>query len=183
MAKAPATPKAEAAGSVPIAPQRSKKLLIIAVTLVVVAMLLFAGVAGLLMLKKAKGGEHAEDVETSEPFDLSKPPTFVALEPFVANLAPDEGDRYLQVVLALRVGDAKTGEMLGGFMPEIRHQINLLLTSKLPSELSTPDGREILADEIVARTNAVLGGSAKSGGAKAPQGPIQAVFFNSFIIQ
>ncbi|WP_332674687.1 flagellar basal body-associated FliL family protein [Aromatoleum sp.] len=186
MAKAPATPKPEAPEAAPVTPRRSKKLLIVVVSLVVVVMLLLVGVAGLLMLKKGKSAdaEHAEEVETSEPFDLSKPPTFVALEPFVVNLAPEDGERYLQVVLALRVGDPKTGEMLGGFMPAIRHQINLLLAGKLPSELATPAGRETLADEIVERTNGVLGGSrAKGADPKAPAGPIQAVLFNSFIIQ
>ncbi len=186
MAKAPATPKPEAAEAAPVVPPRSKKLLIIAVALVVVVMLVLAGVAGLLMLKKSKSAddEHAEDVAATQPFDLSKPPTFVSLEPFVVNLAPEDGERYLQVVLALRVADPKTGEMIGGFMPAIRHQINLLLAGKLPSELATPAGRESLADEIVERANGVLGGKrAKDADAKAPAGPIQAVLFNSFIIQ
>ena len=186
MAKAPAAPKAEAAEPVPIAPQRSKKLLIIGVALVVVVLLLLAGVAGLLMLKKAKtgGGEHADEVETTAPFDLSKPPAFVALDSFVVNLAPDEGERYLQAAISLRVADDKTGESIKGVMPIIRDEINKTLSSKLPSELSRIEGREQLADEIVERTNRALGGSrAKGADPKAPAGPVQAVLFNSFIIQ
>ena len=186
MAKAPATPKPEAAEPAPVAPPRSKKLLIIALALVVVVALLLAGVAGLLMLKKSKTAddEHTDDVAATQTFDLSKPPTFVSLEPFVVNLAPEDGERYLQVVLALRVADSRTGEMIGDFMPAIRHQINLLLAGKLPSELATPAGRETLADEIVERTNGVFGGKrAKNADAKALAGPILAVLFNSFIIQ
>lgn len=187
MAKAPNPPPAADAPAAP-APRRGKKLLIIIIALVVVLLLIVAGVVGLLMLKKGKGEgqDEAENKPAATAVDLSKPPIFVTLDPFVVNLAPAEGDRYLQVVLALRVSDVKVGDSLKGFMPEIRHQINLLLSSKLPSELSTPEGREALAAEILARTNGVLGAPGPGKGAAAPgapAGPIQAVLFNSFIIQ
>ncbi|QTQ38104.1 Flagellar protein [Aromatoleum petrolei] len=138
------------------------------------------------MKKSQSADAETEEAPAVATVDLNKPPTFVPLDPFVVNLAPAEGERYLQVVMALRVTDAKTGENLKAFMPEIRHQINLLLSSKLPSELSTMEGREALAEEIVRRTNGVLGTpAAKTGDGKAttPTGPIQAVLFNSFIIQ
>lgn len=158
-----------------------KKLLLILITLMLVIVLLGAGIIGLLLWKKG-GTAHGVD-EAVGTFDLAKPPAFVTLDPFVVNLSPEEGERFLQVVLALRVVDAKTGEKLTAFMPEIRHQTNLLLTGKRPSELSTPQGREALAQEIVARTNSVLGGAPANGSDKGPSGPVQAVLFNSFIIQ
>lgn len=187
MAKAPNPPPAADAPAAP-APKRSKKLLVIIGALVLVLVLIVAGVVGLLMLKKGKseGQDEAENQPATPLVDLSKPPTFVTLDPFVVNLAPAEGDRYLQVVLALRVTDAKVGDSLKGFMPQIRHEINLLLSSKLPSELSTPEGRETLASEILARINGVLGAPAPVKGQAAPgtpPGPIEAVLFNSFIIQ
>lgn len=186
MAKAPTPPPAAAAPPAP-APKRSKKLLILLIAAVVVVALLAAAVVGLLLMKKSQSAAgDSEDAPAVAAVDLSRPPTFVPMDPFVVNLAPAEGERYLQVVMALRVVDAKTGENLKAFMPEIRHQINLLLSSKLPSELSTMEGREALADEIVHRTNGVLGARpAKTGDGKisAPTGPIQAVLFNSFIIQ
>ena len=182
MAKAPAAAQTDAPAAAPT-PPKSKKLLIIIMAVVLVVVVLVAAVVVLLLLKKGSAGD---DAKASEPahatVDLSHPPTFVSLDPFVVNLAPAEGDRYLQVVLALRVGDPKTGDSLKGFMPAIRHRINLLLSSKLPSELATPDGREILADEIVEEVNLALGappGQKHDGEA----GPIQAVLFNSFIIQ
>ncbi|NMF91385.1 flagellar basal body-associated FliL family protein, partial [Aromatoleum petrolei] len=169
------------------APKRSKKLLILLIAAVAIVALLAAVVVGLLLMKKSQSADaETEEAPAVATVDLNKPPTFVPLDPFVVNLAPAEGERYLQVVMALRVTDAKTGENLKAFMPEIRHQINLLLSSKLPSELSTMEGREALAEEIVRRTNGVLGTpAAKTGDGKAttPTGPIQAVLFNSFIIQ
>lgn len=191
MAKAPSPPPAAeaAAPAAAPAPRRGKKLLMLIIIGVVVVALLVAGVVAVLLLKK--GSHKDEAAEEQKPaaataVDLSKPPNFVTLEPFVVNLAPAEGDRYLQVVLALRVDDHKVAESLKAFMPAIRHQINLLLSSKLPSELATPDGRENLASEILARTNTVLGAPAPAKGQEksaAPAGPIQAVMFNSFIIQ
>ncbi len=178
MAKAPATPQAEAAAAP--TPPKSKKLLIIVLAVVLVVLVLVAGVVGLLLLKKSGSADEAKGAEPAQAtVDLSKPPTFVSLDPFVVNLAPAEGERYLQVVLALRVADAKTGDSLKGFMPAIRHRINLLLSSKLPSELATLEGREALADEIVEESNIALG--FMPGGRDT--GPIEAVMFNSFIIQ
>lgn len=181
MAKASAT--AEAAEAPPR--KSGKKLLVIVLLLVVVLLIAAAGVIGLLLLKKSAGRDDtAEAAPAVATVDLSKPPAFATLDPFVVNLAPAEGERFLQVVMALRVADAKTGDSLKGFMPEIRHRINLLLSSKLPSELSTLEGREALADQIVDAVNQVLGipaGQHNPDG--TPAGPIRAVLFNSFIIQ
>ena len=192
MAKAPApADNAEA-------PKKSKKLLIIILIVVLVVLLLgAAAVVALLLLKKGDGEDEAAAAAAAPPpaatavaappgaVDLSKPPTFVPLDPFVVNLAAGEGDRYLQVVMALRVVDAKTGDGLKGFMPDIRHRINLLLRSKLPSELATAEGQEALANEIANSINQTLGFPAAPPGSTSlvAGGPVQAVLFNSFIIQ
>jgi flagellar FliL protein len=160
-------------------PKKGKKLLVIILIVVLLLVLVGGGLVGLLLMKR--GGQEADVSETSAPasarVDLSRPPTFVALEAFTVNLAPDEGNRFLQVVMALRVADARTGDNLKGFMPEIRHRVNLLLSGKLPSEVATAAGRETLAREIADEINVVLGGS------PGAEGPIQAVLFNSFIVQ
>lgn len=188
MAKAPAPPpQADEAAAAP-APKKSKKLIVILLIVLVVVLLAVVGVVTMLLLKKGNSSEDAtEKVEqtVSTGVDLTKPPTFVPLDPFVVNLAPAEGDRFLQVVMALRVADPKTGDGLKGYMPEIRHRINLLLSSKLPSELSTLEGREDLAEVIREQVNEVLGFPPPKRGAQgdADTGPIHSVLFNSFIIQ
>ncbi|ENO89539.1 flagellar basal body-associated FliL family protein [Thauera linaloolentis] len=191
MAKAPTKP--EAGGEAP--PKGKSKLLIAIVIVLLVALIAMAGLAVLLLLKnKDKGGEDgaATSAVVTPPappptpvVDLSKPPTFVPLDPFTVNLRRDEGDHYLQTVIVLRVADAKTGDGLKGYMPEIRHRINLLLSSRLPSELFTTEGRELLAASIVDETNAALGFPVQTDarGRTTSTGPIQAVLFNSFIIQ
>lgn len=176
MAKAPAAPQADT--TVPPT-ARSKKLLVIVLVAVVVVLLAVAAVAALMLTKKG-GGETSSYDQGRPAVDLARPPTFLSLDPFVVNLAPDEGERYLQVVIALRVPDNKTGETLKGFTPTIRHSINLILSSKLPSDLSTLQGREDLAEEITEELNTALG---FPPGPRAAKGPIDAVLFNSFIIQ
>ncbi len=189
MAKAPPKPEASEDGA---APKKKGKLMMIIIIVLIVVLIIVAGIGALLLLKKDKGQDEAATAESAAPaapqafvVDLSKPPTFVPLDPFTVNLRGDEGDHYLQVAVVLRVSDAKIGEGLKGFMPEIRHRINLMLSSKLPSELSTSEGREILAATIVDEANAALGFPVQvdARGRTTSGGPIQAALFNSFIIQ
>lgn len=183
MAKAPPPKnKAAAAAETPEKPKSKGKLLLVIFLIVLLLVVLVAGgLFALLMLKRGAGGEadgaSAESASAVPTIDLSRPPTFVQLDPFTRNLAHGEGDRYIQVVVALQVADARTGENLKGFMPAIRHRINLLLSGKLPSEVSNVVGQEQLATEIRDEINQVLGAPA---GATSP---VQAVMFNSFIIQ
>lgn len=187
MAKAPAKPEAPAVeGEAP--PKKGKKMLIIISISVLVLIIVVGGAIGALILMKKGGSTEAEDAVAAAPstvVDLSKPPIFAALDTFTVNLRREEGDRYLQAVIALRVADQKTADALKGFMPEIRHRINLLLSSKLPSEVQTIEGREALALEILDSINESLGFPPLPPGAPAPAvlPPVQAVLFNSFIIQ
>ena len=185
MAKAPAKP--EVAATDAPAPKKSK-LMIIIVVIVVLLLLIAAALVGVLLLVKGKNsGDSAEAtpaVQAAPTVDLSKPPVFVQLDTFTVNLAREETDHYLQAVIVLRVADATIGAQLNGFMPEIRHRINLLLSSKMPSEVSTMEGREKLAQEILTQVNSALGFNPPANAAPGTAvGPVQGVLFNSFIIQ
>ena len=173
---------------------KGKKLIIMLLAVMIVLLLLAVAFFGLLLMKK--GGSAKKDEGQSEAaaqnslpppisVDLNKPPAFVTLDPFVVNLAQDEGDRYLQAVIVFRVSDVKTGDALKNFMPTIRHRINITLSSKLPSEIGTPEGREALAMQIGQEINEALGYPVQRGNGQpiGLNGPIQAVLFNSFIIQ
>ena len=191
MAKAPA--KAEEGDDVP--KKKGKLGLIIVIVLLVVLILIAVGVGALLLLKGGKdkdAEEHAQQaapaaaqLQTAGTVDLTKPPTFVPLDAFTVNLRRDEGDHYLQVVAVLPVADATMDATLKAFMPEIRHRINLLLSSKLPSEVATVEGREALSLAITESINEALGFKPvrDAAGKPVPNGPVQAVLFTSFIIQ
>ncbi len=172
-----------------------KKLIITLLIVLIVLVLLTVAFFGLLLLKKGGNGKsdekQADATETPAALpppisvDLNKPPAFVTLDPFVVNLAQAEGDRYLQAVIVFRVQDIKTGDALKNFMPTIRHRINIILSSRLPSEIGTPEGREALAMQIGQEINEALGYPIQrnNGQPIGLSGPIQAVLFNSFIIQ
>jgi flagellar FliL protein len=191
MAKAPA--KAEEGDDVP--KKKGKLGLIIVIVLLVVLILVAVGVGALLLLKGGKDKdpeEHAQQaapaaaqLQTAGTVDLTKPPTFVPLDAFTVNLRRDEGDHYLQVVAVLRVADATMDATLKAFMPEIRHRINLLLSSKLPSEIATIEGRQALALTITEQINEALGFKPMrdATGQPVPNGPVHSVLFTSFIIQ
>lgn len=197
---------AKAEGAEGEAPKKSKKMLIIIIVAVLV--LAIAGGAAVMLLgkKKPADGEEADaDAEAAHEapakakvsVDKSKPPVFVPLEPFTVNLQPETGEQFLQVVLNFRAADAKLGDEVKVYMPEIRHHILMLLSSKKASEISSMEGREQLANEICIESNKVLGyepeapkkrKKAAAPAAEEPEalechGPIISVLFTSFIVQ
>ena len=191
MAKAPAKPEAEDEETeAEVKPSRGKKLLIIIIVVVLLLVIAAGGVLYLLLGNKdADKDEQAKDDEPPKiTVDKSQPPTFVPLESFTVNLQPGEGDHYLQAIIVLKVTEPKISDDLKVYMPEIRHRINLLLSSKLPSEISDIEGRENLAEEVMIETNYVLGYEPPSKKSRRkdpdePWGPVLAVLFNSFIVQ
>lgn len=187
-------PKAEAAADAAPAPKKSKKLLIL-IVLVVFVLGLVGGGAVLLLKKKAPAeGEEAVAEESSHSehqwpkYDPTKPPVFMALDAFTVNLQPENGEQYLQVVASVRVIDLSVGDTLKSFMPQIRHEILSLLAGKKASEITSPEGREDLAEEIKEIMNEVLGweppAKKKSKGKdEEAVGPVVSVFFTQFIVQ
>ncbi len=186
-------PKADAADAPP--KKKNKKLLVLVIIAVLV--LAIAGAGAFLLLgkkKKAEGEEEPEEVAhaTHEwpKYDPSKPPVFMPLEPFTVNLQPENGEQFLQLVSSVRVIDAKVGDTVKSYMPQIRHEVLTLLSAKKPSEITTPEGREELAEEMKDIMNEILGWEPppkkkKAGKGKEEEavGPVVAVFFTQFIVQ
>ncbi|GAB4174406.1 MAG: hypothetical protein OHK0026_06230 [Rhodocyclaceae bacterium] len=182
-----AEPKSEAGGK----GASKKKILLIAI----LGLVLGGGGAGAWFYLHAGGAQHAPQEKPAAP------PTFVNLEPFTVNLQPDgAADQYLQAVAVLRVADGAAAEKLKQYMPELRHRVLLLLSSKKAADMGTPAGREQLAEQLRAEANRILASAAgkaqRSAGPiagqaphagtpapPAPEDPVQSVLFTSFIIQ
>jgi flagellar protein FliL len=190
MSKAPAKPEA-AEGE---APKGGKKKLMIIIVVAVLVLAIGGGAAFFMMSKKkhAEGEDGEEEAAHHEPpkvkVDPSKPPVFVPLEQFTVNLAPEEGEHFLQATMILRVADPKVGDSLKLYMPELKHRILMILSSKKPSDLTSVDGREQLADEVKEEANDILGyapNPKKKGKRTRPEddGPVISVLFNQFIVQ
>jgi flagellar FliL protein len=111
-----------------------------------------------------------------EPEKSHKPSVFMNLEPFTVNLQSETGDRFLQTVIVFELTDDKVAEAIKLQLPVIRSRLLLLLSAKSPVELHTPQGKEKLADEIVAEAS-------KHFSSKPPEQALLRVHFNSFVIQ
>lgn len=150
-------PEAAAADA---APPKSKKMLIIVIVLVLVILLGGAAAAYFIFMKPhpARGGEEpvaAEHVDEEE--HAAEPPKYLDLGTYTANLMQEEGDRYLQVSISLKVSKATLEEKVKNTNPEIQHRVNMVLQSKRPSELATLDGKNKLAEQLKEQIQYVLG--------------------------
>ncbi|MDP1940005.1 MAG: flagellar basal body-associated FliL family protein, partial [Gallionella sp.] len=117
-------------------PPKSKKMLIIIIAVVV--LLAGGGGAAFFLMKpshpaKQDQAAEGEEVATGDhdeeeaPHEAVLPPKFVEIGTFTANLMQEEGDRYLQVAITLKLSKPELEEKLKANNPEVLHRINMLL--------------------------------------------------------
>ena len=177
-----AKPEAEGAA---VAPRKSKKLLIVIVAALVLVLALGGG--GYMVWKKMHPADEEDEVEVAaaKPKAEKKKggkeagPIYIALDQFTVNLAPDNGDQFLQVMISVEVEDIAVGDRLKSYTPKLRNNVMLLLSGKKASELITKAGKEALANEIRDLINEIL----DPGATKPGSHPVKEVLFTSFIIQ
>jgi len=186
----------EQAASAP-APSKKKKILIILAAVILLVVIAVGAVVAVLLLKPPpeEYDEDGEVVEVEKPVKKKPalPPVYVPLEAFTVNLVPEEGEKYLQVVLSLECEDPTAEAQVKTMMPRIRNGITLLLSSKKASELLTREGKEQLASELKANINALFApdepppttkkGKKAAAEEDAPGPLVKDVLFTSFIIQ
>lgn len=195
MADAKKTEAPPAEGEVP---KKKSKLLLIIVIAVLVLVLGGGGAAFMLMKKKSVEDEEAE--EGDEPpakvvKDKKKkkgktpdlPPVFTKLGPFVVKLTSEGQDAYAQSVPEMKIAEAPVADKIKLYNPEIRHKLLMIMAAKKPSDLSTPEGMQTLANQMRVAINAILSGEkpdpAKEKLDQDEDGPVIAVFFSSLIVQ
>lgn len=178
-------------------PKKKSKLLLIILIAVLVLVLGGGGAAFFLMKKKAADEEGADEgdeppaktakTKKKKKDDHATPPVFSKLDPFVVKLQAEQQEAYVQAVPELKLADAHVADQIKNFMPEIRHKVLLILAGKKAAELSTPQGMQILANQIRESINATLTGErpdpAKEKMDTNEEGPVIAVFFSSLIVQ
>jgi len=151
-----------------------------------VLLLAGGGVAAWLALRHtepaAESSAAAPEEKKARPAERPKPSVFVALETFTVNLQQESGDHFLQANFSLKVADAGVETLIKQQMPEVRSRLLFLLSSKKPSDLSSVEGKQALANQIAAEVNKALNPDAPPA-PEAEGGPVLSVFFTSFIIQ
>jgi len=190
--------KKDAAPAEGEAPKKKSKLLLIIIVAVLV-LVLGGGAAAFLLLKKPAADEGEEEGHDEPPAKVAKdkkkkkkgdpaaPPAFVKLDPFVVKLKAEGQEAYAQAIPELKLLEAPTADQIKQFMPEIRHKVLLIMAAKTAADLSSPEGMQLLANQVRETINATLNGDKVDPALEKQDengdGPIVAVFFSSLIVQ
>ncbi|MCL5425155.1 MAG: flagellar basal body-associated protein FliL [Gammaproteobacteria bacterium] len=151
----------------------SKKLLWVMIILVLLSSA--GAAAAIYMVIDQRGGDTVEG-ETQQ-MAARQPPIFMRIEPFTVNLADDRyGSRLLYTGVTLRVGNDLSQQILEEHMPQVRSRLLMLLSGKQASDLTSPEGKEELAQAIISRLNVPLTEN-------QPPLDLREVLFTEFIVQ
>lgn len=182
------TPDAEAAP-----PPKSKKLLLMVVIGVVVLALAAAGGWMYLSKKNAAALDDEEEEEVAAVVaEPTGPPTYLPLDNMVVNLADPGGERVAQIGITLELTGVLEVEKVKAYLPTIRSDVLLLVSQRTADELLSREGKEKLAEDILASSSrhfnkpaAPAGKKDKKAAAKggANGNPVRGVLFSSFIVQ
>ncbi|MBK7765577.1 MAG: flagellar basal body-associated FliL family protein [Sulfuritalea sp.] len=184
-------------------PPKKKGKLMLFIVIGALVLVLGGGGAAYFLLKKKPVDESADGEEAPTEVKTRKkdkkadhnPPSFHKFDkPFTVKLQTEQQEAYLQAEVQLRVLDSAALEALKQYDPELKHRIMLILLAKKASDLSTAQGVQRLSNEIRETVNNTLEppvprkGKEKTevkepGDVAAPDAPVQAVLFTSFIIQ
>ncbi len=110
---------------------------------------------------KGEGKEGVKKVGAIRPMD-----------PFIANLADEDGDRYIKTTVQVEFIDAEAPEAFEHRLPQIRDLLLTLLTNRTFEDIRTPDGKERLREDVIDRINHAMEREA-----------VRAVYFTEFIVQ
>jgi flagellar FliL protein len=94
----------------------------------------------------------------------------VPLDPFIANLADEDGKRYLKATVQVEFATPK--EPAEFKTAQVRDLLLTLFSSKQFGEIRTPEGKAVLREEIINRINRVM-----------HKDLVKNVYFTEFIVQ
>jgi len=132
------------------------------------ALALVASVAGAAWLLGLVPERATAEARVEEPAVGALLP----LDTFIANLADEDGRRYLKATLQVEFFGARVPDEFNARVPQMRDLMLTLLTSKLFAEIRTPEGKAVLRDDIINRMNRALN-----------KDVVKAVYFTEFIVQ
>lgn len=160
-------------------PKKSKKKLIIII--VVVLVLVIGGGAGAFLAlsgskteESAEGGEHGEEAALKEldskEAAVELPGAVFPLDTFIVNLRVKGS--FLKTTIQLEFAQPELPPSLDSDVARIRDSVIRLLSSKSAAEILTPEGKDLLAQELTDLINESLGSE-----------DVVNVYFTEFIIQ
>jgi flagellar FliL protein len=163
---------------------------IILYALVILNMLVVAGVGAMVFLNSKASTENAKAIDKAvtpaadehgghgaghggkegqeEEDFIGK---MIPMETFLVNLSGNRGNKLLKVNMELEVEGDRIADEIDKRKPQIRDIIIILLSSKTYAQISAPEGKEFLREEIRDTVNSFL-----------TKGKIKHVHFTEFIV-
>jgi flagellar protein FliL len=137
-------------------------------------MYIIIGVIVLVVLGAGVGGAVFFMSKSSEKKVAATPAigTMWVMEPLIINLADNNGERYLKVVIQLELTSPEASKEMDVIKPKFRDSTVDLLSNKTYKDLADNIGKQRLRDDIMLRGNSML-----------MQGKIGKVYFTEFVIQ
>ena len=183
-------------------PKGSKMTTILLIVLIVLV-LIIGGVGAWFFLGSDEGSKSSDS--SSKEDVVLKPLNYLTMTPeFVVNFGPGSKVRYLQVDLQVATRDEAAIQTVNTYRPVLRNDILVILSSVSFEDLKERSGKEALQKKLLNTINKVVnsashvadeGAEKKDNGhaedttknhASADEdvkGPIENVYFTSFIMQ
>jgi flagellar FliL protein len=124
----------------------------------------------------AEGGEHAApeltEAEKQKQATDSYKERLYALEPLVVNVSGDGYNRFLKLRVELETADPALKQEIEARLPQVRDAMIVLLSSKQLSDITDFEGKALLKEDILERTNDLL-----------ETGDVKSVLFTEFVVQ
>ena len=169
------------------------------VIMVIVGILLLNGIGVGVWFFLSSGDSKPSTSVTAEKNESELAPLhYLTMVPeFIVNFGPNSRVRYLQVDLQVATRDEAALSTVNTYRPVIRNDILVLLSSVKFDDLKDRAGKEVLQKKLLNAINKVVvsaihakqvDGDEKDANSEAPanddaKGPIENVYFTSFIMQ
>ncbi|PID79749.1 hypothetical protein CSA17_04045 [bacterium DOLJORAL78_65_58] len=144
--------------------------------IVVVQVGLAIGLTQFLILPKLgvqnAGMEAAAQTEVAEP-EMPEMGVLVNLEDIVVTLVSNPSQpRYLRININVEVPNQIVADVVATRLPQLRDLVIMTLSDKTAAQISTPEGKKGLRDEIFRRLDE-----------KMPEGTLMNVYFSDLVVQ
>ena len=151
------------------------KAILLGVIVIVQAVVAIGLTQFVILPKLGVQGANMADSAPTEEVDAAMPDmgVLLGLEEIIVTLAGDaKRPRYLRINVNIELKDQMTADVVATRLPQLRDIVIMVLSEKTAGELSQPEGKKGLRDEIFRRINE-----------KMPEGMLMNVYFSDLVVQ
>jgi flagellar FliL protein len=150
-----------------------KNIIILALGVAMSSLFALFTVGNYIAPKIEQGKAERESLALSESENVElENLTFFSMEPIIVNPAGSNGERYLKATVSLEAYNPDLTIEIEKRLPQIKNQINIILSSRTIEQVQTNEDKERLRREIQSRVNGLL-----------TTGTVSNVYFEEFVYQ